>query len=446
MAAEYDQAIEEEIPGMICVLSVIDDEENDSMPAIISHVDDYELPYHFVRGREAGGGVTTYALLKVLDAMKSDDGSRKKRITWADALDIMYEEIEDEGRRRSLPTLSTSRPINVQEECIRLISSSKRGTKRALLIGAHYQDEAEEDVWLASCHTDVRRMRHHLIHEEGFEKQNILVLMDDDRHHEPTKFLILDALEKMCHISKPGDSIFVHFSGHGGTLMNEQEYDEEGIMHELLAPGDFRDNGVGVLMDDELYASFVSRVPEGVYAMAVIDTCHPSPSHSGKASAIDLPYVCSAGEDDIRESEGFRPGRMMMASTAVGAGVAAGLAAMTLDARKKKNNKKYDEDEEEINDPSYDDEYYESEKPKHKTKKKSKKKKKEIEEEETEEPYDNSYEGVSEESEKAKSKKKKQKKKKKEEHSRNDEEYLDEEQEEIEDKQKKKKKKSKKKQ
>lgn len=407
MANDYHQAIEEEIPGMIYVVSVIDDEENEYMPAIVSHVEEYELPDHFVRGRMSGGGVTTYALLKALEATKTGAGSRKKKMTWADALDIMYEEIEDEGRRRSLPVLSTSRPIDVREERLRLVSTAKRGVKRALLIGAHYQDEENEEVWLASCHTDVRRLRHHLIHEEGFEKQNIMVLMDDDRHHEPTKFLILDALERMCSISRPGDSIFVLFSGHGGTLMNDQEYDEEGIMHELLAPGDFRYKGVGVLTDDELYASFVTRVPEGVTAVAVIDTCHPPSSQSGKVSAINLPYECAAGEDDVRASEGFRPGRM----TVAGAGVAAGGAALSSNEMKKKKKKKkksdYEEEGEGINDASYNDGSYES-------------------------------------SEKPKSKKKKEKKKKKEESSRNDEEYSDDEQKDFIDKSKKKKKKSKK--
>lgn len=113
--------------------------------------------------------------------------------------------------------------------------------------------------------------------------------------------------------------------------MNDQEYDEEGIMHELLAPGDFRDKGVGVLTDDELYASFVTRVPEGVTAVAVIDTCHPPSSQSGKVSAIILPYECAAGEDDVRVSEGFRPGRM----TVAGAGVAAGGAALSSNEMKK---------------------------------------------------------------------------------------------------------------
>jgi hypothetical protein len=213
MATDYEQMIEEEIPGNVYVFSVVDDEEHEHMPAVISHVDEYELPDHFVRERKAGGGVCAYALLRALGSMNPQDGARKKKLTWAEALETMHAEIEEEGGRGSLPTLSTSRPIDVREEHLRLISTSKRGVKRALLIATHYQDEEDENVWLESCHTDVRGIRNHLIHEEGFEKENILVMMDDDRHHEPTKNFILDALERMCQISEAGDSIFFHFSG-----------------------------------------------------------------------------------------------------------------------------------------------------------------------------------------------------------------------------------------
>ena len=197
-------------------------------------------------------------------------------------------------------------------------------------------------------------------------------------------------------------------SGHGGTLMNEEEYDEEGIMHELLAPGDFREDGV--LIDDELYSSFVTKVPEGVHAVAVIDTCHPASSRSGKSSALDLPYVCEAGEDEIRASEGFRPGRMLMASTAGIAAIAAGAAAVVTKSKKKKKQKKKkleEEVEDETHEPSstYGDGSYEEESPKQK--KKSKKKKKKKEESQNEESYS---EGGQEE-EKPKKKKKKPKKK-----------------------------------
>jgi len=446
---DYDEQVEEEIPGMVYVFSLIDDEENESPPAIISHVDEYELPDHIVRERKADGGICAFALLKILESTFTEGGSRKKKMTWADALEAMHEEIEDEeGGRRSLPTLSTTRPINIREERLRIVSTAKRGVKRALLIGAHYQDEAEENVWLASCHKDVRGLRNHLIHKEGFEKENVLVMMDDDRHHEPTKGHILDALVRMCQISETGDSIFVHFSGHGGTLMNQAEYDESGITHQLLAPGDYRDNGV--LIDDELYASFVTQVPEGVHAVAVIDTCHPPPSQTGKTSALDLPYVCEAGEDEVRPSEGFR--RALMASAVAGAGITAGAAALASKSKKKKKpkKKKHDEgeaDETETQDRSYDDGSSESEKPKRKEKSEQKKKKVEADAdaEEEDDMYDNSYEAGSDESEKPKQKKKyKPKKKKKEESSFSYEEDVPEELQE-EEKPKKKKKKSKKK-
>ena len=193
-------------------------------------------------------------------------------------------------------------------------------------------------------------------------------------------------------------------SGHGGTLMNEDEYDEEGIMHELLAPGDFREDGV--LIDDELYSSFVTKVPEGVHAVAVIDTCHPASSRSGKSSALDLPYVCEAGEDEIRASEGFRPGRMLMASAAI----AAGAAAVVSKSKKKKKQKKKkleEEVEDEIQEPSstYGDGSYEEESPNQKKKSKKKKKKKE------ESQNEQSYSEGGQEEEKPKKKKKKPKKK-----------------------------------
>jgi len=218
MATHYDEKVEEEIPGMLYVFALTDDEEDEEMTAVISDVKEYELPDNFIRGRKSGGGVCAYALLNCL---KQKEGKKKKKkssssmITWADALEGMKEEINDErGLRTYMPTLSTSRPIEVRDEPVRITTASSRGVNRALLIGLHYEEEDDEDVRLTSCHDDIRKMREFLIHEQGFEKQNILALMDDEgRHHEPTKRLILDSLRRLCEISEPGDSIFVHFSG-----------------------------------------------------------------------------------------------------------------------------------------------------------------------------------------------------------------------------------------
>jgi len=340
MATTYDEQIQDEIPGEFYVFSLLDAEEDEETNAVISSLDEYELPENVVRGEISGGGVCVHALLNVL---KQNGGGKKKKKsstkTWADALEAMQLDIREErGMDTYTPTLSTSRPTDLWSEPIRIASSSKQGVKRALLIGIHYDDEDDgDDVKLSSCHDDTRKIRKHLIHEEGFEPQNILVMMDDNgRHHEPTKDFILECVTQLCEVSKAGDSIFFHFSGHGGRLLDEEESDEDEIPHELLTLSDYRKGGI--LTDDELYSSFVREVPAGVHVVAVIDTCHPSPS----GCALELPYVCEAGDDEVRDSGGFRSARAIMASVTA----AAGAAAVTSKKKKAKKKKVADSDDE----------------------------------------------------------------------------------------------------
>jgi len=348
MGADYDEQVEEEIPGTVYVFALTDDEDSDINTGYVSNLSEYDLPVHFVHEQKSSGGVCTIALLTALASAKNagaGGGKKKKKkppaMSWADALDTMRAEITDgQGLPSQVPTLSTSRPIEVAKEPFRIASASKKGVKRALLIGIHYEDDKDEDVQLSICHDDVRQIRKHLIHEEGFEPANILALMDDGgRHHAPTKGLILDSLERLCQISKPGDSIFVLFSGHGGRYRPEEdEDDEDAIVHELLAPSDYRQKS-GVLVDDELYSSFITQIPDGVHAVAVIDTCHPPASGTGKPCAFDLPYMCDAGDDELRHSKGFTPGRAMIASVAGGAAAAAAVSA----GKKKKKGKAVEE-------------------------------------------------------------------------------------------------------
>ena len=103
-------------------------------------------------------------------------------------------------------------------------------------------------------------------------------------------------------------------TGHGGRL------EEDGRIHELLATSDYHKKGIGPIVDDELYASFVTKIPAGVECVAVIDPVHP-PSSGGKSSVLELPYVCDAGDNEIYYTNGFSPGRPMIAA-ATGAGVA----------------------------------------------------------------------------------------------------------------------------
>jgi flagellar biosynthesis GTPase FlhF len=73
--------------------------------------------------------------------------------------------------------------------------------------------------------------------------------------------------------------------------------DEEDGFDEILIPGDYKESGQ--IVDDEIFSEFVTKVPAGVHVVAMIDCCH-------SGTAMDLPYVCSVGDGEIRRDDGFK--------------------------------------------------------------------------------------------------------------------------------------------
>lgn len=47
----------------------------------------------------------------------------------------------------------------------------------------------------------------------GFEEENIVILMDDGNHTEPTKANIIDAYKTIIGHAEENDAIFLHYSG-----------------------------------------------------------------------------------------------------------------------------------------------------------------------------------------------------------------------------------------
>ena len=291
------------------------------------------------------GGACTSAFLQAL-WRDDDDGGGGSTYTWAETMALMRDKIEEIGLSQ-VPQLSTSKPIDIHEEiCITAPPENDDydeeyedggGTKRAMLIGLNYTGE---DHALTSCHNDVRNMKDFLMSVHGFERENMLILMDDGQHHEPTKQLIMDGFARLCQISQPGDSIFIQFSGtlwifllcflilfrpccshffsairrkrerffsssfwfvldlmigHGGQI-TDQSGDEKDKMDEALIPSDYKE--AGHILDDEIYAEFVTQVPAGVHVVCMMDCCH-------SGSAMDLPYICDVGDEQLRYTEGF---------------------------------------------------------------------------------------------------------------------------------------------
>ncbi|MGK3740328.1 MAG: homoserine kinase [Bacillariaceae sp.] len=71
---------------------------------------------------------------------------------------------------------------------------------------------------LIKGHNDVTNIKKYLIQKQGFLEKDMLILMDDGHHHEPTRQNIMQAFDRITQYSKAGDVVFIHYSGHGGRV------------------------------------------------------------------------------------------------------------------------------------------------------------------------------------------------------------------------------------
>jgi len=112
-----------------------------------------------------------------------------------------------------VPQLTSSRMIDVNKT-MEIVPAGSTGAKRAVLVGINYVGQKGQ---LSGCHNDVGNVKDYLENALGFRDQDMLVLMDDGRHHPPTRQNIINAFKRVAEYSKPGDVVFVHYSGMYGA-------------------------------------------------------------------------------------------------------------------------------------------------------------------------------------------------------------------------------------
>ncbi|KAH8925350.1 peptidase C14 [Atractiella rhizophila] len=107
---------------------------------------------------------------------------------------------------------------------------------------------------------------------------------------QPTKENMINAMRWLVSNAQPNDSLFFHFSGHGGQAKDKHGDEEDGY-DETIYPLDFEN--AGHIVDDELHNLLVRPLPAGCRLTAIFDCCH-------SGSALDLPYMYST-EGKIKE-------------------------------------------------------------------------------------------------------------------------------------------------
>ncbi|KAI0259901.1 caspase domain-containing protein [Gloeopeniophorella convolvens] len=163
------------------------------------------------------------------------------------------------------------------------------GKKRALCIGINYIGTQAE---LRGCINDARNMERFLCDRFGYKRDDIVVLTDDqqDPRSKPTKRNMLEAMRWLVMGAQPNDSLFFHYSGHGGQT-KDQDGDEGDGYDEVIYPVDFKQ--AGHIVDDEMHNIMVRPLPPGCRLTAIYDSCH-------SGSALDLPYIYST-EGKVKE-------------------------------------------------------------------------------------------------------------------------------------------------
>lgn len=137
-----------------------------------------------------------------------------------------------------IPQLTSSRMIDVQKSMY-IVPPGSTGRRRAILIGINYVGQKGE---LRGCHNDVKNIKNYLTAVHGFPESDMLVLMDDGRHHSPTRRNIEDAFHRIVQYSRDGDIVFIHFSGHGSRVVDVSGDESDGY-DETIIPLDYKSAG-----------------------------------------------------------------------------------------------------------------------------------------------------------------------------------------------------------
>jgi len=155
------------------------------------------------------------------------------------------------------------------------------GRRRALFIGINYKGQKNE---LAGCINDVISIKKFFT--KHYEIDECMVLTDDKKavpetNYSPTRKNILGAMKWLISKSKKGDSLLLHYSGHGSKVKNLDGTEASGY-DQTLVPLDFKK--AGHILDDDIHHLICAPLPKGVRLTAIFDCCHSE-------SIMDLPYT-----------------------------------------------------------------------------------------------------------------------------------------------------------
>ncbi|KAF2737694.1 hypothetical protein EJ04DRAFT_510127 [Polyplosphaeria fusca] len=160
--------------------------------------------------------------------------------------------------------------------------------KKSLLIGINYSGSAHA---LQGCHADIDNIAEFLSYRGYNNDHRSRVILSDipgvpwDSPYFPTGHNILAAMDWL--VSEPNSTLFLHYSGHGGQIRDEDGNRSTGF-DDTIVPIDFESRGQ--LSSTLLHEHLVTRMASGCTLFIILDCCH-------SGSAVELPFVYRSDAD-----------------------------------------------------------------------------------------------------------------------------------------------------
>jgi len=160
---------------------------------------------------------------------------------------------------------------------------SRPPRRTALLVGINYNNNP--DATLNGCYNDVVNVSQYLRTVLAYPASAVSILTDGNRGAAgvgtasallPTRQNILVGMAALVAGMVAGDEAVFHFSGHG-SLVRDTNGDEATGLDSCLCPLDYNapaSTGGGIIIDDEIRALLVNRVPRGARLYVILDCCH----------------------------------------------------------------------------------------------------------------------------------------------------------------------------
>ena len=161
--------------------------------------------------------------------------------------------------------------------CLFLSVSITADTKRALVIGIG--EQADKNWAKINGDKDVPYVKE-MLRNAGYRDVSTLI------NKQATKAVIVQSFKKLTAKCKIGDTVYIHFSGHG-QLVTDVNGDEDDGWDEAWIPYDAylkygkNDRGEKHLTDDEIYVLLTAirkKIGKSGKLLVVVDACHSGDS------------------------------------------------------------------------------------------------------------------------------------------------------------------------